>query len=177
MTIPDNLVLDVSVEKSSWRKILPEYNELILLSLKQVFDYVEEARTTYRFTQLELSIVLCNDELIHKLNREYRNQDKPTNVLSFQGLDDDEIERYFYSEEAVPEYPHSLGELFVSDETMIKEVQQGGVSLKDHFIHIIIHGVLHLFGYDHIDDEDAEIMEGIETKLLRNLNIDDPYRA
>ncbi len=112
----------------------------------------------------ELALVLTNDEDIQELNREHRDMDKPTNVLSFpQHEPDDEI------------FGPLLGDIIIARETVIREAEEASLSLEDHTAHMIVHGLLHLLGYDHIDPEEAEEMEALERLALADLGIKDPY--
>ena len=107
----------------------------------------------------EVSVVLMDDKMIQTLNLEYRGKDKPTNVLSFP----------------VVNAPGLLGDIVLARETIMKEAQESGKAVGDHVTHLIIHGVLHLLGYDHITEAEAEIMEEIEVKALEKLGIANPY--
>jgi probable rRNA maturation factor len=117
---------------------------------------------------VELSLVLAGDSEVQALNRDWRGQDKPTNVLSFPG------ER----EPAAPGAPILLGDVIVAYGTAEREVAAGlAATLADHLAHLIVHGVLHLLGHDHEDDDEAEAMERLETSLLAGLGVPDPYSA
>lgn len=105
----------------------------------------------------EASVVLANDDFIQTLNRDYRGKDKPTNVLSF------------------PQDLPLLGDLIFAHETLKRECVEQEKSFDDHFLHLVIHGTLHLLGYDHIDDDEAEEMEALEIKLLDGLGVKNPY--
>lgn len=122
---------------------------------------------------IEVTVSLTNDELIHHLNLSYRGKDNPTNVLSFACADDPE----FGSEVKAtpPEVPVSVGDVMLSYETIVKEAQDQNKSLKDHLTHLAVHGTLHLLGYDHEDDKDAEEMETLECEILAALSIKNPY--
>jgi probable rRNA maturation factor len=112
----------------------------------------------------ELSLVLTDDARIRVLNRDWRDKDKPTNVLSFPAADADD-------EDPGP----LLGDVVVAHETTAREAAEEGKSFEDHLIHLLVHGLLHLFGFDHEDDEEAEEMEALETEILAGLGIADPY--
>lgn len=118
----------------------------------------------------ELSVVLADDELVHRLNREYRGKDKPTNVLSFALTEAEEPD----AQEGVPVM---LGDVILAYETVAREAAEQRKSLQDHMTHLVMHGVLHLLGYDHETDDEAEEMEALETRLLATLGIADPYAA
>lgn len=112
----------------------------------------------------ELSLLLTDDAHIRVLNRQWRDQDKPTNVLSFPSADEDDDE------------PGPLiGDVIVAHETTAREAAEEGKSFEDHFTHLLVHGLLHLFGYDHIEDDEAEEMEAFETEILAGLGVADPY--
>lgn len=177
MPLPKGLNLEVSVDCDSWVNTLPKYDSIIDKCCELICNNVTEGKVLENFPCIELSIVLCDDAFIHSLNHEYREKDKATNVLSFSGLDENDYERYVKKAEQVPEQPFLLGEIYISFETVQSEAETAGIWLEEHFTHMIIHGVLHLLGYDHIKDDEAEVMEALETKLLKNLAIDDPYAA
>lgn len=177
MAIPDNLNLDISIQCEKWRQALPDHEEIIDKSLQQIMENIPEGKLIDQFASLELSIVLCDDPLIRQLNKDFRGQDKATNVLSFQGIENDKLQRFLTKKEIIPSHPEILGEIYISYQTMINEANKDAISLSDHFYHLCIHGLLHLLGFDHIEDDQAEIMEALEIKLLAKLAIDDPYRA
>jgi probable rRNA maturation factor len=97
------------------------------------------------------------------LNRDWRGIDKSTNVLSFPQIE--------------PFAPVSglLGDIILARETLEREAAEQGVSVEDHFTHLVVHGFLHLLGYDHMDDDEALAMEGLETQILASLGVADPY--
>ena len=113
--------------------------------------------------EFELTIRLVNGEESQQLNNQYRNQDKPTNVLSFPFEVPDGIEL------------NLLGDLIICIEVMKKEAIEQNKALFDHWAHLVIHGCLHLVGFDHISDSDALEMESIEIVILEKLGIENPY--
>lgn len=115
----------------------------------------------------EISVVLCDDQFIRKLNRDYRHKDKPTNVLSFPQID-------FRGGEA-PGDPVPLGDLILAFPTIAREAGEQNKSFQAHFTHLIVHGTLHLLGYDHEENDEAEEMEAIEIIALKKLGIENPY--
>jgi probable rRNA maturation factor len=115
----------------------------------------------------ELSLVLAGDKTLKALNNQWRQKDKPTNVLSFPG---DDI--------AVGEAAGMmLGDIVISLETTAREASLENKTFEDHLSHLVVHGFLHLFGYDHETDEEANQMESLETRILNELGIEDPYDA
>jgi len=112
----------------------------------------------------ELTVRIVDEEESQQLNFEYRGKDKPTNVLSFP----------FEAPAHVP-LP-LLGDLIVCKQVVAREAAEQGKTSEAHWAHMIVHGCLHLLGYDHIEDEEAEEMEGIERIVLADLGFEDPYK-
>ncbi len=117
------------------------------------------------------SIVFADDETLHRLNREWRDKDKPTNVLSFPMLERDTLLKL-----PANGPPELIGDLALSLDTCRREAGDKSVTLQDHASHLVIHGLLHLAGHDHETSEtDAQAMEALEIKALAILGIQDPY--
>ena len=125
-----------------------------------------------------LCVMGCDDARIAVLNADFRGKPRPTNVLSWPS---DERAAEFVGES--PELPAPrpaddplhLGDIAIAYEICEREAAEQKKSLSDHVTHLLVHGLLHLLGYDHIEDEDAALMEGIETRTLATLGIADPY--
>ncbi|MCF8479255.1 MAG: rRNA maturation RNase YbeY [Rhodospirillum sp.] len=119
-------------------------------------------------TPLEISLVLSDDARVRMLNRDYRNKDKATNVLSFASLD---------AEEPLPAPGETLplGDVILALETVRWEAEERDIPLEDHLFHLVVHGVLHLLGYDHEDEDEAREMESLETAILAAHGLEDPY--
>jgi len=115
--------------------------------------------------QAEAALHLADDARLQELNARWRGKDKPTNVLSFP----------LAQPGRVAEAP-LLGDIFVSHQTLVREAERQGKSFDDHFIHLTIHGFLHLLGFDHETVKQARQMEGLETRILAELDVADPYR-
>lgn len=124
---------------------------------------------------IELSIVLGDDALLRRLNRQWRGQDKATNVLSFPAQDALPVSA---SPAAVPPAgtPLPLGDVVLAFGTVEGEAAAQGKVLADHLAHLVVHGVLHLLGFDHVRAAEADRMEALETAVLAGLGIADPYR-
>lgn len=112
----------------------------------------------------ELSILLADDAKLRELNRTWRDKDKPTNVLSWPAADPGDLATS----------PH-CGDVALSYETLAREAAEEGKSVSDHFQHLIVHGVLHLVGYDHETDDEAKEMETLEVNILSEMGVADPY--
>jgi probable rRNA maturation factor len=121
--------------------------------------------------RLSTSLLFTSDEEVHTLNREWRDRDKPTNVLSFPMLTREEL-----LDLAPDGPPVMLGDLALAYETCAREAEAKSIPLDHHAAHLIVHGLLHLAGYDHeISEEDADNMEALEIQILAKLGIADPY--
>ncbi|MBV9235121.1 MAG: rRNA maturation RNase YbeY [Xanthobacteraceae bacterium] len=154
MTAPH---VDIIVEAPAWnalRGVKPALRRAISAAAKPM-----------QLTQSELAIVLTDDAAIRELNRRWRGSDKATNVLSFpaHGL--------------VPpgSGPRPLGDVVIAYETMAREAQEQGLPFTHHLTHLAVHGFLHLLGYDHESDTEAETMEQLERDILARLDVPDPY--
>lgn len=121
--------------------------------------------------RLTASLLFTSDAEVQVLNREWRAKDKPTNVLSFPMIERDDLLGL-----AADGAPEMLGDIALAFETCAREAADKGVALEHHAAHLIVHGLLHLAGYDHeISPADATEMEALETKALASMGIADPY--
>ena len=152
--------LDIAVEGGGWAS-LPEVEELARRAVEAALGAASDAARG----PVEISLLLADDAAVQALNREWRGQDKPTNVLSFPA-----------PEQPGAPGPRHLGDVALAYETLVREAQREGKSLRNHAAHLIVHGTLHLLGYDHELEGQAEIMEALEAKALARLGIADPYR-
>jgi probable rRNA maturation factor len=153
-----SLAIETRIDCASW-SALEDLDSMIATSLQAALDESGDELPEGAV----VSLLFCDDLAIRALNRQFREQDKPTNVLSFPGPEPLET-------------THFLGDIAIAHETVAREAQEQGKSLEQHCRHMIVHGFLHLLGYDHEDDEEAEAMEAMEIRVLRRLGVDDPYR-
>jgi probable rRNA maturation factor len=116
----------------------------------------------------EASVVLGSDALVRRLNRTYRGKDTATNVLSFP---------FQRPPGAGPEDGAYLGDVVLAAETVQLEADERGIERKQHLQHLVVHGLLHLLGYDHDTDSEAEAMERLEVDILATIGVSDPYAA
>lgn len=122
----------------------------------------------------QISILACDDARIAGLNAQFRARLGPTNVLSWPAANLGAV-----TDGAEPEPPGpqtALGDVAIAWETCAREAAEQGKSIEDHVTHLIVHGTLHLVGYDHVRDRDAALMEGLEVRILASLGLADPYR-
>lgn len=166
--------LDIDIEEKRWLKSLPDVSEIAEKVKNAAIDHVlrnADVDVLKTNKPLIISVCLSSDEHVREFNRNFRNIDKPTNVLTFANMDfaDFKAENEMFDE-------IDLGSIIVAYETMQKEADIENITLHAHFCHLLTHGILHILGFDHIKDEDAEYMEGFEKSILHNLGISDPYK-
>ena len=121
---------------------------------------------------IEISLRLTTDDEVRALNRDYRHKDAPTNVLSFPMVQPDLIDTISTNSD---DGEVLLGDIVLAHGVCVREAAEKGISVEDHAVHLIVHGTLHLLGYDHIDDAEAEHMEAIEREAMADLGLADPY--
>jgi probable rRNA maturation factor len=119
---------------------------------------------------VEISVRLTSDEEVRALNSEWRGKDKPTNVLSFPLAEADELDNPGEGPELM------LGDIVLAKGVCEREAEEKAIPVERHATHLLVHGTLHLLGYDHMDENQAADMEGREVRALARLGIDDPYR-
>jgi probable rRNA maturation factor len=165
--MPDgsSIEIDIRIASSAWRAALPNPAAAVRRAATAALK-AELPAQKKGAPKTSLSILLTDDAEMRKLNAGWRAKDKPTNVLSFP------------AENAVdPARPPAyLGDVALSLATCKREAREQKKTLADHVAHLTVHGVLHLLGYDHMDDEQAEAMEPLETEILAGMGIADPYR-
>jgi len=150
MPLKNELSADILINFSSWEKH-PGLKELIKIAIKQTVSNVDIKGYN------EISILLTSDNQVEQLNRQYRSINQPTNVLSFPS-----------------EKPH-LGDIILSYEYIQKELINLNKKFEEHISHLIIHGTLHLYGFDHENDKNAVTMENMERHIMSELGYNDPY--
>lgn len=151
---------------SSWKKQDSNINALLKKSARATLKMLSIKAS------LELAMVLADDAYIQELNRVYRCKNKPTNVLSFPAYPTMKALR---REVEKTEEPVMLGDIIFGFETIQREAHEQKKSFKAHVSHMVVHSVLHLVGYDHEKDKDAEIMESLEIEILSMLGFANPY--
>jgi probable rRNA maturation factor len=150
--------IEISIECEGWR-VLHRLEALVAESLEAALEESGDALAE----GAEVSLLFCDDARIRTLNREFRKKDKATNVLSFPTPDPLDTAPF-------------IGDIAVAYETVAREAQEQSRSLDQHCRHMIVHGILHLLGYDHEDEDEAEAMEALEVRVLSRLGVDNPYR-
>ena len=150
-------LIDVLVESPLWDKE-PEACATVERAINTTAEAIDAPAG-------EVVVMLTDDETIRALNRDWRKIDKPTNVLSFPAVKTPGIE------------PIMLGDIVIAYETLQRECSEEDRVFLHHLAHLAVHGFLHLMGYDHQDDSDAEAMEQLESSILARLDMPDPYLA
>lgn len=166
--------LEVLPDDERWETALPDAEKVAQTVFVTALEYLQQhgLGDAVGFDKpVCINLCLSNNDEVQRLNAEFRGKDKPTNVLSFANIDDEDFENMLADGEEV-----ELGDIIVALETLEDEAEQKKISLYDHFAHLLVHGILHLFGYDHQDDEEAEEMESIEINILKLLKIENPYK-
>ncbi|PJI85084.1 putative rRNA maturation factor [Yoonia maricola] len=162
------MTVDCIVEEKRWGDI----DALAVLASDAVLE-----RLGIEPSVFEISLLACNDARIAVLNEGFRGKPQPTNVLSWPS-----DERAAVADGEMPLPPNvgpdqELGDIAIAYETCKREADEAGRPMRDHTLHLLVHGTLHLLGFDHERDRDATLMEGLETEILGKLGIPDPYRV
>lgn len=142
----------IRVQDDRWKQSLPNLRSVARKAVGSVLD----------LKNTEVSILLTDNDFVQILNKEHRGIDKPTNVLSFPMPD-----------MGLPIW--QAGDMILAYETLVREASEQNKTLEEHFSHLLIHSALHLCGYDHISEEDAEEMEQIEIQKMKGLGFKNPY--
>ena len=162
------MALETLIEDTRWDEA----------GLEALVDVAERATLAYLGLDHEVcegSVLGCDDEKITELNTQFREKDKATNVLSWPAAE--RATPNMRPPLPEPDFDGSveLGDIAISFDTCAREAEAAGTPFEHHITHLIVHGLLHVLGYDHITDADADIMERIETEILASLGVPDPY--
>ena len=148
-------MIDIEIEDPAWAEALPQAEMLARGAALAALDREGAGHEG-------VTILLTDDESVRELNAQFRGQDKPTNVLSFPAPDNPE---------------RFAGDVALAYGVCVREAAEQGKPLAHHLQHLTVHGVLHLLGYDHMRDDEAEVMEDLERAVLAGLDVPDPYAA
>ncbi|MET0545046.1 MAG: rRNA maturation RNase YbeY [Caulobacterales bacterium] len=154
-TAASRLSLDAIIDDPRWTEALGDPEAVA----RKIVAACLQSDPNWSRSAASLSVLFADDAQLRDLNGQFRAQDKPTNVLSFPSLSPDE----------------GLGDIAIAFETTAREAVEQGKSFQHHAMHLIAHGVLHLLGYDHQDDSEAEVMEDLERGILARFGVSDPY--
>lgn len=163
--------IDILIADDRWQ-------DIAIISLAEAAAHATLRHLEIDPDTVEISLLACDDLRITELNSEFRAKPGPTNVLSWPAED---LAPDLPGELPRPPAPgfdgtFELGDIAIAYDTCVREAQEQGKSMADHVSHLFVHGLLHLLGYDHTDDADADLMQGIESEILGKMGLDDPYR-
>ncbi len=161
--------IDVTVEDDAWQDDLPGADDIVKRACTSALQVAcsREAVT--------MSVVMASDRMLAELNRRWRHIDRPTDVLSFPSQDRAPGTRLQRPAGSPPGGAIALGDIVIARETIVDDARRRTLALTDHLSHIVVHGTLHLLGYDHETEVDARVMENMERIVLETLGIPDPY--
>ncbi|MEE6207577.1 MAG: rRNA maturation RNase YbeY [Alphaproteobacteria bacterium] len=165
--------LQIETEEPRWLEAISDIDAIMQNVKNATFDYVamhENIDVLKADKPIIVNVCLSNDAHVWQLNRDFRNQDKPTNVLSFANVDFDDFDA-----QNEPFAEIELGDIIIAYETMVREAETENITLYAHFCHLLVHGFLHILGFDHIEDDEAEYMESFEKAILQSIGIANPY--
>ncbi|WP_294227364.1 rRNA maturation RNase YbeY [uncultured Shimia sp.] len=165
------MLTDTIIEDDRWNAVA--FEDLAETAAQAVLGHL-----CLETAAFEIAVLACDDTRIAVLNADFRDKDKATNVLSWpsdeRGVDVDGGTPDL-PEPSFPGVPEELGDIAISYDTCAREAVEAGKSMADHVTHLMVHGTLHLMGYDHVRDKDATLMEGLETTILGKMGLADPY--
>jgi probable rRNA maturation factor len=163
------IILEKNITYNNWETRIPnikyDLDQLVLTTL----EYSNLLPLT---KEIEIALHFCSDAEIREVNSSFRNQDKPTNVLSFPT---ESITNGVFDPQSIYDGYLMLGDIFIALETLEKESTQLAIDFADHFAHLLVHSILHLIGYDHELDEEAELMQKLEIDILAKFGIKCKY--
>ncbi|MCA8869427.1 MAG: rRNA maturation RNase YbeY [Rhodobacteraceae bacterium] len=169
--VPETVPVELVIEDGRWRELNIEIRANLACRTTLETLGIDPARC-------EIALLACDDVRISELNRDFRRKPQPTNVLSWPAED-----LAADQDGAAPlpplgeggDFPIALGDIAIAYDTTMREAAEMGIPAKDHLTHLLIHGCLHLLGYDHVSEKDAALMEQLEVTILAKLGIADPY--
>ena len=159
------LALEVTVATGGWREAVVAPEEVAARAARAAYT----AASPDFGRSSEAALVLTDDAEVQILNRDYRDEDRATNVLAFPAFNEDDISRL------PADVPLILGDVVIALETATAEARAEAKTAADHLSHLVVHGMLHLLGHDHETDDEATIMERLEVDVLGQLGVADPY--
>ncbi|WP_085783929.1 rRNA maturation RNase YbeY [Candidatus Nucleicultrix amoebiphila] len=164
----ENIVIDIACDDEKWSVVINDYEAIIQSRIRCVLEQVVPW-----LKNVEVSVYLTNNVNVQRLNKDYRHKDHPTNVLSFGVLN----RPLKAGDLKNSKEPFFLGDVVLSYGVIQQEALEQNKNILDHLSHLLVHGVLHLLGYDHEDREDAENMENLEIDILKKFSIKNPYEC
>ncbi len=162
------VTVDLAIDDPQWRRAVGQpLSTLLRRSARGAFAIAAADGWHTVASRLDLAVALIDDRAMRRLNHDFRGRPRPTNVLSFAAID---------GGEPVPGKPFHLGDIALASGVVVAEARRQRKTVNDHLSHLMVHGVLHLLGYDHESEVDAARMETLERVALAGMGIADPYR-
>ncbi len=165
------IIIDIEARSKKWKN----YEKFIEKTCKKIIPLTDLKKILKKNFILELAVSLASDLQMKKINFEFRGKDKATNVLSFPALNENLIRKVGIQKAVGASNYLFLGDIVIAFETVKKESLAQKKKFDDHLTHLILHSILHLISYDHEDEKMAKIMESLEVKILKKLQIKNPY--
>ena len=162
------LAINIDIASGKWKNAFPHLRTKMEQAAACAFINAKKP-ASFKKHDFEINILLASDSAVKKLNKNWRGTNKPTNVLSFPQLSSPRTLA------RIKEKKIALGDIALSYETIRRECREQKKTLENHAIHLVVHGTLHLLGYDHMRRKDAENMEKLECDILDSLGYPDPY--
>jgi len=159
IAVTDDVMAMIVIEDARWHPFLDQTEHAQLVSIMKQAIKQKTKQAKHLASPSEFTVMLTNDAQMAVLNQQFRQKAVPTNVLSFPDHQDD----------------HYLGDIAIGYDIMITEATATDTPVGDHFLHLLVHGILHLLDFDHIDDAEAHVMETAEKQILASIGIADPY--
>jgi probable rRNA maturation factor len=164
-------MLEVDIDRTRDWDDQTDWESIAVNAVKSAFSVSSHGDLADATFAVSISIRMSDNSEVHELNRNWRGKDRPTNVLSFPMLAPDEMKALANTDDGEV----LLGDMILAYGVCVAEADDKGIALTDHVTHLIVHGTLHLLGYDHVDDAQAEHMEALEVKALASLGLANPY--
>lgn len=167
------LLINIDIATVAWKKSFPRLRQKLELAAALAFAQAKKP-PAFKKRRFDLNILLTSDSNLKKLNHTYRGKNVPTNVLSFP-----QINLFEFKKSSLDIFPQKatipLGDVVLAYQTILKETKEQKKTFESHAVHLVVHGTLHLMGYDHMRVKDAKIMEKLECDILQSLGYSNPY--
>lgn len=162
-----SIEIAVIIDRPCWENSIAHWESLLQPAVQETLHQLNWKNSS------EINILLTDNAVIQSLNKSYRDQNKPTNVLAFPSLNPDEVSNLYKNN--LEQSPIILGDVVLAFETIQQESIEQKKDFEKHLVHLAVHGTLHLLGFDHENDDEAATMESLEIKILSSLMIPNPY--
>jgi len=168
--------IDITIRNKDWERINRVESLIRGIAIKLIIETeINEILKSPKCKLLNLDITLVNDRQIKAINCKFRNKNKATDILSFPMINCEEIKNIGLKHLLKKQENIFLGDIVICLETIRKDTIKSGKGFKNHLYHLLLHSILHLIGYDHINYKDAKKMEDVEISILRKFGISNPY--